>query len=601
MPDETFTGQMARGAGARSDPHTATGRVTRIAGPVVGAIGLSAARIYDVVRVGHMALIGEIIRLDGDLATVQVYEDTTGLRIGEPITSLGMPLVAGLGPGLLGNVYDGLQRPLAGPDLFLARGGQATPLDATRRWEFSPRLAVGEQVRPLDSIGWIPETPHLRHAVMVPHGISGRLIMVAPAGPLTVYETAAVVESADGRQIPITPAQRWSVRRPRPAGRKLAPDTPLLTGTRILDVLFPIAKGGAGIIPGGFGTGKTVAEQALARWADVDIVVYIGCGERGNEMAEVLAEFPQLEDPRYGQPLMARTVLIANTSNMPVAAREASIYTGVTIAEYYRDMGYDVLLLADSTSRWGESLREISSRLEEMPGEEGYPAYLAARLAEFYERAGRVGHRETDSAEHSGSVTIVGAVSPPGGDFSEPMTQNSLRVAGTYWALDYDLSRRRHFPAINWLNSYTLYNLDEWHKRHTAADWANLRRAAMTILQQEAELLEIVQLVGPDTLADEQRLLLMVARMLREDFLQQSALHPVDRYCPLNKSVAMLRVILAFQTAAAAALERGLTLEEIMRRPEVERIGRMKESPADMAQVGLTQLLADIPAALETP
>ena len=585
------------------------GRVIRIAGPVVGATGLDNVRVYDVVRVGDLALVGEVIRLDGDLATIQVYEDTTGLRVGEPVISSGMPLAVELGPGLLGSVYDGLQRPLsrfsqgeagfeARPDPFLARGAQAEPLDTARHWQFTPQAAIGDPVGPFDILGFVPETAYLKHSVMAPPGAVGRIATMAPAGPVTIHDVVATIESADHTFIPVTLAQRWPVRRPRPAGRKLNPNQPLITGTRILDAFFPIAKGGAGIIPGGFGTGKTVAEQSLARWADADIVVYIGCGERGNEMAEVLTEFPQLTDPRHGQPLMARTILIANTSNMPVAAREASIYTGITIAEYYRDMGYAVLLLADSTSRWGEALREISSRLEEMPGEEGYPAYLAARLAEFYERSGRVAMTTSDSAERSGSVTIIGAVSPPGGDFSEPVTQSSLRVAGAYWALDYDLSRRRHFPAINWLNSYTLYPLDPWYTEHIAPDWPALRQAAMTILQQEAKLQEIVQLVGPDTLGDEQKLLLAVARMLREDFLQQNALHPVDGFCPPAKAEAMLRVILGFQAAATTALGRGVPLETIQNSPVVLRIGRMKELPLADAVPTLQALAADITTAL---
>jgi V/A-type H+-transporting ATPase subunit A len=581
-----------------SDRGSREGTIIRIAGPVVGAIGLApqGVRLYDVVRVGELGLTGEVIRLVGDVATIQVYEDTSGLKVGEPVVNTGLPLVAELGPGLLGRVYDGLQRPL--PELaaasgdFLQRGLSPSPLAPDKRWRFTSRVEVDQRVVPGDVLGVVPEGRAIEHRVLVPPGVQGRLVEIR-AGEFTVDEVVAVVEGeARAPRREIRMRQAWPVRKPRPCRTKLDPHQPLLTGTRLIDTFFPVAKGGAAIIPGGFGTGKTVTEQSLARWADANVVVYIGCGERGNEMTEVLEEFPALEDPRQGAPLMERTVLIANTSNMPVAAREASIYTGITIAEYYRDMGYDVVVLADSTSRWGEALREISGRLEEMPGEEGYPAYLAARLAEFYERSGRV--QCLGNVNRTGSVTIVGAVSPPGGDFSEPMTQNSLRVVGAFWALDHDLSRRRHFPSINWTRSYTLYNLREWYAASVAPDWNDLIREAMALLQREAELLEIVQLVGPDALAESQREILAVARMLREDFLQQSAYHDVDRFCPLPKAYWMLRAIMTFHRRAAAALEAGTPLEQFTGLPIVAEIAGMKDLPAAEAVEALQALTEKI-------
>ena len=593
-------------------PKGRTGKVIRVAGPVVGALGLEDVRLYDVVRVGELGLIGEVIRLHGDLTTIQVYEDTSGLKAGEPVINTGAPLVAELGPGLLGRVYDGLQRPLV--DLaeatgnFLERGVAASPLPLEKRWTFTPRVKVGQRVGPGDVLGVVPESRTVEHRVLVPPDVCGRVV-TAHAGEFTVPEPVVVLElegnGQSGRR-EITLVQKWPVRKPRPYQAKLDPNQPLLTGTRVIDTFFPVAKGGAAIIPGGFGTGKTVTEHSLARWAEADVVVYVGCGERGNEMTEVLEEFPTLEDPRYGAPLMERTILIANTSNMPVAAREASIYTGITMAEYYRDMGYDVVLLADSTSRWGEALREISGRLEEMPGEEGYPAYLAARLSEFYERSGRVtclganggqtqaGQTQGSAPTRTGSVTVVGAVSPPGGDFSEPMTQNSLRVVGTFWALDYDLSRRRHFPSINWTRSYTLYNLREWYSRAAAPEWNDLIREAMALLQREVELLEIVQLVGPDALAEAQREVLAVARMLREDFLQQSAYHETDRFCPLPKAYWMLRTILEFHRRAAAAVGTGIPLERLTALPVVAEIARMKELPVAGAEDSLKGLIEKI-------
>lgn len=593
------------------------GNVVRIAGPVVEAVGVEDVRLFDVIHVGQLGLIGEVIRLAGDLTTVQVYEDTSGLKVGEQVVNTGAPLVVELGPGLLGSVYDGLQRPLTetaaandGSEIgaFLERGLSAVPLSRQKRWSFTPQVKVGQQVASGDILGVVPEGQIIQHRLMVPSGVSGQVVAIQE-GEFTIEEVVALIADEEGERHEIGLRQQWPVRRPRPYQRKRDPNQPLITGTRIIDTFFPVAKGGAAIIPGGFGTGKTVIEQTLARWADADVIIYIGCGERGNEMAEVLTEFPQLEDPRYGTPLMDRTILIANTSNMPVAAREASIYTGVTLAEYYRDMGYDVVLLADSTSRWGEALREISGRLEEMPGEEGYPAYLAARLSEFYERSGRVvclgdDGRSTNGATgrpspRTGSVTLVGAVSPPGGDFSEPMTQNSLRVVGTFWALDYDLSRRRHFPAINWTRSYTLYNLGDWYANEVAPDWNRLKRRAMALLQEEVELQEIVQLVGPDALADEQKEVLVVTRMVREDFLQQSAYHDIDRYCPLPKAYWMLHVILAFHQEAVAALEAGVSLEEIAGLPVVAEIARMKELPVDEAPEKLQALLEKVKSDLE--
>ena len=566
------------------------GKVTRIAGPVIRAVGLEDVRLYDVVQVGELGLIGEVIRLAKDGITVQVYEDTAGIRVGEPVRSTGMPLAAHLGPGLLGQVYDGLQRPLEKlaemSGEFIERGEYASPLPEERRWQFTPRVSVGDWVDAGDILGVVPESQTIEHRILVPPHLSGQVVDIC-SGEFTIHETVARLKSTSGAAHEISLVQRWPVREPRPCQTRLAPREPLITGTRIIDTFFPVARGGSAIIPGGFGTGKTITEHSLARWADADVVVYVGCGERGNEMTDVLEEFPTLEDPRTGAPLMERTVLIANTSNMPVAAREASIYTGITIAEYYRDMGYDVLLLADSTSRWGEALREISGRLEEMPGEEGYPAYLAARLAEFYERAGRViclGSNEEEKECRMGSVSVVGAVSPPGGDFSEPVTQNSMRVASTFWALDYALSRRRHFPAINWTRSYSLYDFSEWFEREVSSDWDELTGEAMQLLQREVELLEIVQLVGPDALAESERAALAVARMLREDFLQQSAFHEVDRFCPTQKAYWMLKACMDFYHYTQSALDLEIPLAQITSLPVVNEIARMKELPIAQAE-----------------
>jgi V/A-type H+-transporting ATPase subunit A len=493
-----------------------------------------------------------------------------------------------------------LQRPLH--DLaalsgdFIERGVNAPALSADATWSFTPCIEPGSFAGPGDLLGTVPETRAILHRVLVPPGVRGQVREIR-TGEFRVDDVIAVIdpEGNDGElPVEVTLAQRWPVRRPRPVHHRLDPGEPLVTGTRIIDAFFPVAKGGSAIIPGGFGTGKTVVEQSLARWANADVVIYVGCGERGNEMTEVLEEFPTLDDPRTGAPLMERTVIIANTSNMPVAAREASIYTGITIAEYYRDMGYDVVILADSTSRWGEALREISGRLEEMPGEEGYPAYLAARLAEFYERSGRAVCLGTDGQEsrhRTGSVTVVGAVSPPGGDFSEPMTQNSMRMVGTFWALDYDLSRRRHFPAINWTRSFSLYDFSDWYTQQVAPDWPAMAAEAMALLQREVELLEIVQLVGPDALAESERTLLAVARIVREDFLQQSAYHDIDRFCPISKAYWMLKAIMDFYHRTQAALEAGVHLEQITSLAVVGEMARLKELPVDQSEEAIKALM----------
>jgi len=532
--------------------------------------------MYDVVNVGAEALRGEIIRLEGDEAVIQVYEDTTGLTLGEKVENTGAPLSVELGPGLLSSIYDGVQRPL--PALlkisgdFIGRGITAPGLDRKRKWEFIPAVAVGDNVSAGDVIGTVAEF-QFEHRILVPPKVSGKVTEISP-GTFSVEETVCALDNTTR----LTLMQAWPVRIPRPYTKKLDPILPLITGQRVFDCIFPVTKGGTAMIPGGFGTGKTVSEQTLAKWSDTQIVVYIGCGERGNEMTDVLAEFPELVDPRTKLPLIQRTVLIANTSNMPVAAREASIYTGITIAEYFRDMGYDVALMADSTSRWGEALREVSGRLEEMPGEEGYPAYLATRLAAFYERAGRV--ICLGSKERTGSVTVVGAVSPPGGDFSEPITQNTLRVVGTFWALDTNLAYRRHFPSVNWIKSYSLYldSIASWYGHQIADDWKELRDKAMYLLQKEVELQEIVQLVGPDALPDSEKAILDVTRMIREDFLQQSAYSDTDSFCPVEKQYLMLKVIMEYNDQVNVAMTRGVSLRQIQALPLRAAIGRMKEA-----------------------
>jgi len=536
------------------------GVLKRISGPVVTAVGLDA-HMYDVVKIGHEELMGEVIKIQGENVIIQVYEDTAGIRPGEPVENTGLSLAVELGPGLLTSIYDGIQRPLEvlveKMGDFIERGVSAPGLSHEKKWEFVPTAKAGDVVKAGDVLGTVQET-NIVHKVMVPPNSKGGTIKKIAAGSFTVDETVCTLE--DGTEI--TMLQRWPVRVPRPTKEKLNPDIPLITGQRILDGLFPIAKGGTAAIPGPFGSGKTVTQQQLAKWSDAEIVVYIGCGERGNEMTEVLTEFPELEDPKTGKPLMERTVLIANTSNMPVAAREASVYTGITIAEYFRDMGYDVSLMADSTSRWAEAMREISSRLEEMPGEEGYPAYLAARLSEFYERAGRV--VTLNGVE--GSVSVIGAVSPPGGDFSEPVTQNTLRIVKVFWALDAKLSQRRHFPAINWLDSYSLYldSLTEWYDTEVSPEWNPLRAWAMAILQKEAELQEIVQLVGSDALPDEEQITIEVARLIREVFLQQNAYDAVDTYCPMSKQYDMMKAIRAYADLARVAQASGATPQQIV-------------------------------------
>jgi V/A-type H+-transporting ATPase subunit A len=545
---------------AMADQQTESGgRITRVAGPVVTAEGLTSG-MYDVVYVGEEELMGEVIEIDGEKTLIQVYEETGGIEPGEPVQETHQPLTVDLAPGLVSSVYDGIQRPLdtlrEEMGDFIDRGVTAPGVDLDETWEFNPTVAEGDPVEEGDVIGKVPETPSIDHRVMVPPDVEGTVAEIE-AGEFSVEETVCTLE--DGTEIQML--QEWPVREARPYEEKFRPTVPLITGQRVLDTLFPIAKGGTAAIPGPFGSGKTVTQQSLAKWSDADLVVYIGCGERGNEMTEVLEEFPALEDPQTGNALMDRTVLIANTSNMPVAARESSIYTGITIAEYYRDMGYSVALMADSTSRWAEAMREISSRLEEMPGEEGYPAYLAARLADFYERAGRV---ETLNGKE-GSVTVIGAVSPPGGDFSEPVTQNTLRIVKVFWALDSDLAQRRHFPAINWLDSYSLYesDLDQWFEDEVDEEWSELRTKMMDILQEESELQDIVQLVGSDALPEDQQLTLEVARLIREVFLQQNAFHPVETYSAPGKSFKILQAIDRFDDLARDALEKGVPVAEI--------------------------------------
>ncbi len=566
------------------------GVLRRIAGPVVTAVNVDA-HMYDVVKVGSEELMGEVIKIEGEDIIIQVYEDTSGIRPGEPVINTGLSLAVELGPGLLTGIYDGIQRPLSvlvdKMGDFIQRGVSAPGLDHQKKWDFRPLVKEGDRVSPGSIIGEVQET-NIVHKILVPPNVQGGLVKSIRAGSFTVGETVCTLDSGTT----LSMMHKWPVRVPRPVREKMNPTIPLITGQRILDGLFPIAKGGTAAIPGPFGSGKTVTQQQLAKWSDAEIVVYIGCGERGNEMTEVLTEFPGLEDPKTGKPLMERTVLIANTSNMPVAAREASVYTGITIAEYFRDMGYDVSLMADSTSRWAEAMREISSRLEEMPGEEGYPAYLAARLSEFYERAGLV---ETLSGKN-GSVSVIGAVSPPGGDFSEPVTQNTLRIVKVFWALDAKLSQRRHFPAINWLNSYSLYldTLNDWYDREVSPEWNTLRSWAMEILQKEAELQEIVQLVGSDALPEAEQVTIEVARMIREIFLQQNAYDAVDTFCDMSKQYEMVKAIKAFADQAYAVQSAGVTPQQIIGtrskndlpqikfikdyKPELERILKAMES-----------------------
>ncbi|HHY93299.1 MAG TPA: V-type ATP synthase subunit A [Firmicutes bacterium] len=561
----------------------AVGRIIKVSGPLVVAEGMQEAKMYDVVRVSEARLIGEVIEIHGDRASIQVYEETGGIGPGEPVYITGAPLSVELGPGLIESIYDGIQRPL---DVIkdqvgdrITRGVEAYALNREKKWRFVPRVKVGDKVCAGDVLGTVQETTLVEHRIMVPPGIEGEVTDIF-AGEATVTDTIAKILTEGGVR-EVTMLQRWPVRQGRPYKEKLAPEEIMVTGQRVIDMFFPLAKGGTACIPGPFGSGKTVVQHQLAKWADAEIIVYIGCGERGNEMTDVLLEFPELKDPKSGEPLMKRTVLIANTSNMPVAAREASIYTGITIAEYFRDMGYSVALMADSTSRWAEALREMSGRLEEMPGEEGYPAYLGSRLAEFYERAGRV--RCLGSEGRVGNLTAVGAVSPPGGDLSEPVTQATLRIVKVFWSLDASLAYARHFPAINWLLSYSLYldNIDATLRERLGNEWVEMRTEAMRILQEEAELQEIVRLVGVDALSPRERLTLETAKSVREDFLLQNAFHEVDTYCSLEKQKRMIRLILLLYHECQRALEKGAALPQLLGLPVRERIARAKYTPED--------------------
>ncbi|MGO9645367.1 MAG: V-type ATP synthase subunit A [Candidatus Bathyarchaeia archaeon] len=561
------------------------GKIQKVAGPVVVASEMRGARMYELVKVGGVGLIGEIIRVEGDTATVQVYEETTGIKPGEVVERTGNPLSVELGPGLVNQFFDGTQRPLRvlleKGGAFIRRGVSATPLDRTKKWEFSPLLKKGDKITGGDVLGEVPETVLVKHRILVPPLISGTLKSIVSAGNYTLDDPIAEVETSKGLT-KLYLMHSWPVRIPRPAREKVPSDTPLITGQRIIDFFFPIAKGGTAAIPGDFGTGKTITQHQLAKWADADVIVYVGCGERGNEMTEVLETFPELKDPRSGQPLMERTLLVANTSNMPIAAREASMYTGVTLAEYFRDMGYDVALMADSTSRWAEALREVSGRLEEMPGEEGYPAYLASRLADIYERAGRVKVIGADPNK-LGSVSVVGAVSPSGGDFSEPVTQNTLRIVKVFWALSKALAERRHFPAIDWLTSYSLYleSLETWYRTEIGPEWSTLRKEGMALLQRDEELREIVMLVGPDALSESQRVVLEAAKMIKEDFLVQSALHPVDSYCSPEKTFRMISLIMKFYEKMRQGVDKGVPLQRALEIPAKDEIARAKIHPSE--------------------
>ena len=559
-----------------------TGKISKIAGPLVVATGMREANMFDVVRVSDSKLIGEIIEMHGDRASIQVYEETSGLGTGEPVESTGEPLSVELGPGLIEGIFDGIQRPLEKiRELVgnsLVRGVEVPALDREKKWHFVPKVKVGDKVVGGDILGTVQETEIVEHRIMVKPGVVGTVKSIAE-GDYTVTEQIGSIETANGEELPVTLMQKWPVRRGRPFEKKLAPNVPLVTGQRVVDTLFPIAKGGVAAIPGPFGSGKTVTQHQLAKWAEADIVVYIGCGERGNEMTDVLNEFPELIDPHTGKSLMERTVLIANTSDMPVAAREASIYTGITIAEYFRDMGYSVALMADSTSRCAEALREMSGRLEEMPGEEGYPAYLGSRLAQFYERAGRVISLGSDGRE--GALSVIGAVSPPGGDISEPVSQATLRIVKVFWGLDSALAYKRHFPAINWLTSYSLYadSLGSWFNENVSDEWTTLRARLMALLSDEASLDEIVKLVGMDALSPTDRLKMETARSIREDFLHQLAFHEVDTYSSLRKQYLMMKLVLRFYDGSLDALKKGADIEKLVSIPSRESIGRFKYVP----------------------
>ena len=576
------------------------GTVVKISGPLVVAEGMRDANMFDVVRVSDTRLIGEIIEMHGDRASVQVYEETAGLGTGAKVESTGEPMSAELGPGLIKSIYDGIQRPLAAIRAVsgnnLARGVEVPSLDREALWKFTPTIKAGDKVSGGDVIGTVPETDIVLHKIMVPNGVEGTVKSVSE-GEFHVDDTVCVIETEKGEK-ELTMIQKWPVRRGRPYKKKLSPDMPLVTGQRVVDCLFPIAKGGVAAIPGPFGSGKTVTQHQLAKWADADIIVYIGCGERGNEMTDVLNEFPELIDPNTGKSLMERTVLIANTSDMPVAAREASVYTGITIAEYYRDMGYSVALMADSTSRWAEALREMSGRLEEMPGDEGYPAYLGSRLAQFYERAGRV--ISTGKEGREGALSVIGAVSPPGGDISEPVSQATLRIVKVFWGLDANLAYQRHFPAINWLTSYSLYadSLGEWYNNNVSADWMKLRARFMEILHDEAELKEIVKLIGMDALSSNDRLKMETARSIREDFLHQLAFHEVDTYTSLKKQLYMMKLILGFNDEAADAVAKGADIEKISALPVREKIGRFKYVAEENTDAEYDKLTTEISSEL---
>ena len=570
------------------------GKILKVSGPLVIAEGMRDANMFDVVRVSNQRLIGEIIEMHGDRASIQVYEETSGLGTGEPVESTGEPMSVELGPGLIQGMFDGIQRPLeaikiAAQSNNLKRGVEVDSLSREKKWHFTPCVKAGDEVVAGDVIGTVQETESVLHKILVPIGVKGTVKEITE-GDYTVVETVAKLDTDKGEK-ELTMMQKWPVRRGRPYATKLSPDKPLVTGQRVVDCLFPIAKGGVAAIPGPFGSGKTVTQHQLAKWAEADIVVYIGCGERGNEMTDVLNEFPEIIDPHTGRSLMERTVLIANTSDMPVAAREASIYTGITIAEYFRDMGYSVALMADSTSRWAEALREMSGRLEEMPGEEGYPAYLGSRLAQFYERAGRVISLGSD--EREGALSVIGAVSPPGGDISEPVSQATLRIVKVFWGLDSNLAYKRHFPAINWLTSYSLYTdlLTKWFQDNVCEDWMELRARLMSLLQDEAELEEIVKLVGMDALSATDRLKMETARSIREDFLHQLAFHDVDTYTSLKKQEKMIRLILAYYDIALDALEKGADIEEIVKMAVRENIGRFKYTEEKDVENRYTEVL----------
>ncbi|WP_346916072.1 V-type ATP synthase subunit A [Clostridium sp.] len=555
------------------------GTIVKVSGPLVVAKDMDNANIFDVVKVGEKGLIGEIIEMRGDKASIQVYEETSGIGPGDPVITTGEPLSIELGPGLIESMFDGIQRPLnamqkAANSHFLKKGVAVKSLDRTKVWEFNATAKVGDMVEAGDIIGTVQETAVVLHKIMVPYGVKGKIKEIK-SGNFTIVETVCIVETEKGDK-ELTLMQKWPARKGRPYASKLKPIEPMVTGQRVIDTFFPVAKGGAAAVPGPFGAGKTVVQHQVAKWGDTEIVVYVGCGERGNEMTDVLNEFPELKDPKTGESLMKRTVLIANTSNMPVAAREACIYTGITIAEYFRDMGYSVSIMADSTSRWAEALREMSGRLEEMPGDEGYPAYLGSRLADYYERAGKVICLGKDGRQ--GAVTAIGAVSPPGGDLSEPVTQSTLRIVKVFWGLDAQLAYKRHFPSINWLSSYSLYldSIGQWMDEEVASDWSQLRVEAMTLLQEEASLDEIVRLVGIDALSEKDRLKLEVAKSLREDYLQQNAFHEIDTYASLGKQHKMLKLILLFKKEAERALEAGVYLNNILNLPMRDKIARSK-------------------------